>query len=267
MAGSKHFSEIILDDFAIQIHEAIKSGTQIEPLSQSHGIDYSTAVEVRRRVANLLGRYAGMPRGYKIAFTSPVTQKRLGFSSPEFGYLFDNFELQCSEPVETGGLCEPYAEPEIAFVMAGHVSGPGVTAEDVLSATKFICPAIEIVDSRFGMDRASNADMVADNVQFGRFILGTGAFGPGEFDLTSVPVTIEVDGETAESTTGYVMGNPAEAVAWLANKFAESDERDGAIEKGSIILSGSCTGYFPVRAGSRLSARYGPLGEINLEFV
>lgn len=266
MANYQKLSEIILDDIALQVHDAIKSGTQIEPLSKSYGIDYNTAVEIRRRVTNILGRYAGMPCGYKIAFTALETQQLLGFDNPEFANLFEGFEIKYGDVVSTDTLCEPFAEPEIAFVMSKSLVGPGVTVDDVLSVTKHIRPAIEIVDSRFGMNRATKEDQVADCVQFGRFILGEKAFDPKEFDLTNIPVSIEVDGEVEESSTGCVMGNPAEAVAWLANRFAETDGKDGEIDKGHIILSGSCTRYFPVRTGSKLTAKFGSLGCLKVNF-
>lgn len=265
-AAKKTFSEIILDDVAIQLHDAVKAGKRIDPPSKTHGIDYDAAIEVRRRISNLLARYAGMPSGYKLAFTSPATQKLLGFDGPEFGYLFTDFELEYGVPVDTSVLCDPFAEPEIAFIMGAHLTGPGVTAEDVLDTTSEIRAAIEIVDSRVGMHRATNVDMVADNAQFGRIVMGQVGFGPREFDLTCVPVSIDVDGERAESTTGRVMGNPANAVAWLANRFAETDGRDGSIGKGDIILSGSCTKYFKISKGTKLEAEFGPIGRIRVDF-
>ncbi len=261
------FSELFLDEVTLQIHEAVKAGKRIDPPSETHGIDYAAAVEVRRRMANLLGRYSGMPTGFKIAFTSAATQKLLGLDGPEFGYLYADFELEYDKPVDTGKLCEPYAEPEIAFVMQANLRGPGVTLDNVLDATRCIRPAIEIVDSRIGMHRATNVDMVADNAQCGRIMLSPNSFGPREFDLTCSPVSINVDGEREDSTTGQVMGHPAAAVAWLANRFAETDGRDGEIDKGDIILSGSCTRYLPVRKGSVLDADFGPMGNFHINFV
>lgn len=266
MANFQKFSELALDEIALNVHDAIKSGRQIKPLSQSHSIDYNTAVEIRRRVINLLGRYAGLPCGYKIAFTSFETQKLLGIESPEFASLFTGFQVEYGKPVDTTKLCEPFAEPEIAFVMAKPLVGPGITNEDVLDATRHIMPAIEIVDSRFGMKQATKEDQVADCVQFGRFVLSDQTFDPRDFDLSDISVSVDVDGDKAESSTGRVMGNPAAAVAWLANRFAETSQRDGNIEKGNIILSGSCTRYFPVKAGSALTADFDSMSQMQVEF-
>ncbi|MCE2522364.1 MAG: hypothetical protein J4F49_03980 [Rhodobacteraceae bacterium] len=263
----KRFSELILDDIALQLHDAVKNRNSIDPPSETHGIDYAAAVEVRRRMANLLGRYAGLPSGFKLAFTSPATQQVLGIDAPEFGYLFSAFQIAHGTPVDVGSLCEPYAEPELAFVMAKDLEGPGVVVDDVLDAVKCIRPAIEIVDSRIGLLKAKTVDMVADNVLFGRLVLGDGEFSPDEVDLENTPVKIMVDGESEESVTGKVMGNPAAAVAWLANRLAETNGREGAISRGDIIMSGSCTRYFPVGKGSSAVADFGPLGELRVDFV
>ncbi len=268
MTDSKRkFSELILDDIAMQLHDAVRNRQTIDPPSETHGIDYDAAVEVRRRMANLLGRYAGMPSGFKLAFTSPATQQELGINAPEFGYLFSDFEIKHGEPVDTDSLCEPYAEPELAFVMARDLEGPGVTVQNALDAVQCVRPAIEIVDSRIGLHKAKTVDMVADNVLFGRLVLGDKEFSPDEVDLANTPVTIEVDGKTEVSTTGRVMGNPVAAVAWLANRLAETGGREGAIMRNDIIMSGSCTRYFRVGKGSSVTADFGPLGKIHVDFV
>lgn len=255
----------MLDDIAVQIHKAIMEGTQIEAPRKAFGIDYPAALEIRRRVVNLLGRYAGMQKGYKIAFTNPKIQELLGLTEPEYGYLFESFECPHDEVLDVTKLSEPFAEPEIAFVMGDNLVGPGITITDVLKATRYICPAIEIVNSRFGTYNATKEDMVSDNVQFARFVRSAHQFEPQKFDLSQIPVTMEVDGQVEESSTGRVMGHPAEAVAWLANKFAELGSID-IIKDGTIILSGSCTRYFAVQAGSKLTADFGPLGSIDLTF-
>lgn len=262
----KSFSEILLDDIAVQIHQAIRDGKRIEAPIKSHQIDYPAAMEIRRRVVNMLARHAGMHRGYKIAFTSPNTQKILGLNEPEFGYLFEKFACKLGDPIDTKDLSEPYAEPEIAFIMDKNLIGDHITTDDVLNATKCVCPAIEIVDSRFGIYHATKEDMVADNVQFARYVLGAETFKPKEHDLSNIPVRFEVDGQEEESSTGQVMGHPAAAVAWLANKFSEFQTSD-IIKEGTIILTGSCTRYFPVHPGSTLVADFGPLGSINLDFT
>ncbi len=263
----KKFSELILDDIALRLHKAVRDRQTVEPPSETDGIDYSAAVEIRRRMANLLARHAGMPVGFKIAFTSPATQESLGIHAPEFGYLFSEFLIEHGSPVDTESLCEPYAEPEIAFIMARELVGPGITVEDALAATESVCPAIEIVDSRIGLHKASTADMVADNVLFGRMVLGPERFQPDQVDLENTPVSITVDGRSENSTTGRVMGNPAAAVAWLANRLAETGGREGSIGRGDIILSGSCTGYCPVGKGSLVAADFGAMGALRVEFV
>ncbi len=263
----KRFSELILDDIALQLHDAVKNREMIDPPSETHGIDYAAAVEVRRRMANLLGRYAGMPCGFKLAFTSPATQELLGIRSPEFGFLFSDFKIAHGEAIDASTLCEPYAEPEVAFVMGKDLEGPGVTTDQAIDAIRGAVPAIEIVDSRIGLHKAKTVDMVADNVLFGRMVLGDRVFDLDEVDLVDTPVRITVDDKTINSRTGHVMGNPVAAVVWLANRLAETGGREGSISKNDIIMSGSCTRYLPVQKGSTVDADFGPMGALHLEFV
>ncbi|MCY4260614.1 MAG: fumarylacetoacetate hydrolase family protein [Rhodobacteraceae bacterium] len=261
----KRFSEIVLDDIAMQLHDAVKEKKRIPPLSETFGIDYEAAVEIRRRVANLLGRYAGRPAGFKLAFMSPGMQKALGLFEPEFGYLFSEFILSPGQTVEAASLSAPHVEPELAFIVNHELMGPGITISDVIAATDCIRPAIEIVGSRITFEGVKASDIVADNVLFGRMILSDRSFTPDEVNLENTPVSITVDGETEESNTRKVGGNPAASVAWLANKLAETNGRDGTIESGHIIMTGSCTRLMPVKAGSTVDVDFGTMGKLHLD--
>ncbi|MCY4006944.1 MAG: fumarylacetoacetate hydrolase family protein [Rhodobacteraceae bacterium] len=266
-SSQKRFSEIILDDIALQLHDAVKQKTTLAPISETYGIDYAAAVEIRRRMANLLARYAGQPAGFKLAFMSPGMQEATGIFQPEFGYLFSEFVIKPGVPIEAASLSGPHVEPEVAFVMGRELEGPGIGIADVMEATERIHPAIEIVGSRIDLRRAKAADMVADNVLFGRMMLSDSSFAPDEFDLTDIPVSMTVDGDTETSNTSSVGGNPAASVAWLANRLAESNGREGSIEAGHIILTGSCTRLMPVKAGSVVDADFGPMGALHVDII
>ncbi len=263
----KRFSEIVLDDIAMQLHDAVKQKTTLAPLSETYGIDYAAAVEIRRRLANLLARYAGKPVGFKLAFMSAGMQEAMGIFEPEFGYLFSEFVVKPGEPIEAASLSEPHVEPELAFVIGQELRGPGIEIADVMTATECIRPAIEIIGSRIELQGAKVADMVADNVLFGRMMLSEASFSLSEIDLENVPVSLSVDGETEQSNTGNVSGNPAASVAWLANRLAETDGREGTIESGHIIMTGSCTRPMPVKAGSVVEADFGPMGSLHVDIT
>ena len=127
--------------------------------------------------------------------------------------------------------------------------------------------AIEVIDSRVGAMRAKAVDSIADNAGAGRVVLGEVALLPQANDLAGITIEMHVDGETQVGMSGDVMGNPAAAVAWLANKLAEIDGLGGQLEAGDIVMSGSAVRSVAVTAGSRLTSSFGPFGTIEIEFT
>ena len=255
------------DRIAEMLFGAMLSGEYVDPPSASFALDGALASAARRNLSHRLARRYGPPRGYKIGFTSAVIQNALGIDSPEFGYLFDEYVVPPGQSVEAGRKRAVYAEPEIAFVIGAPLEGDGVSDQDVLQAVDCICPAIELVDSRVGLLTASALDMVADNVAASKVVLGQERFDPAEYELSDIPVTISVGGEAHSGNTGNVMGSPVRAVSWLAARLSESSGEDGAINPGDIIMTGSCTNYVEIKAGTRLRAEFGPLGLLEFNIV
>ena len=247
--------------------DAFASGVQIDPPSTRTPFDYAGAVRIRRRFGRLLEAAHGRRCGYKIGFTSVPVQRALHISSPEFGRLYRSFVHRATPKIRIGNLCETYAEPELAFELAERLAGPEVTVDDVLNATRYVRPAIEIVDSRTGLQRSSVKDMIADNVLAARVVLGQEAVSPRDLDLSDLPVTVDVDGLTEEGNSRNVMGHPAAAVAWLARRLAADDDENDAIMPGDIIMTGSCTTFVPIAAGQSLTARFGQLPPIGLSLI
>ena len=266
MSTETGLSESVLRLIAEELFNAHRDGRPIDPPSTTRGMGAADAVVVRRMLAELHVAGGHKHCGYKIGFTSKVMQDSLGIREPEFGFLFDDYILGEADPVVVSKFCETCAEPEIAFEMAHDLCGPA-TIEDVLDAVECVRPAIEIVDSRCGLRRSQAADMVADNVLAARAVLGSASFGPRDVELDRLPVTIETDGESLSGMTSDVMGHPAASVAWLARRLSETGGLDGSIKAGSIIMSGSSTKYVRISAGNKLTADFGALGSIRLEFV
>ena len=158
-------------------------------------------------------------------------------------------------------LIQARIEPEIAFLLGSHLAGPGVTADDVLEATSGIAPALEIIDSRIEDWRITLPDTVADNASSARFAVGPAQALDG-LDLAAITATMEIDGQTAGEGRGdAVLGHPAAAVAWLANKLAEFGER---LTAGEIVLPGAMCASVPLRAGSTVVGNFEGLGEVRL---
>lgn len=253
-----------IDRAAAALAEAGRLGKPIPPLTETWpglGVQDGYAIQLRGvQAAVASGRQV---IGYKVGLTSPAMQEQLGVAEPDFGHLLD--QMQAPGVVSLSTLCAPRAEPEIAFVLARGIEAPGATAAAVLDATEVLLPAIEVVDSRIEGWRISIADTVADNASSGRFILGGPPVRVGDVDLTDVAVELAVNGSVVHAgSTAAVMGNPAVAVAWLADTLAGFGVRMGT---GDVVLSGSCTAAVPVQAGDIVTAGFAGFGAVTARFT
>lgn len=200
--------------------------------------------------------------GHKIGLTSKAMQEMLGVDQPDYGHLFDEMTLSSGDIVARDELIAPRVEPEIAFVLGDRVEGPGVTAAQVMGATKAVLPALEVIDSRIADWRIALVDTVADNASCGRMVLGSDRAAADEHDLAEVAVRLMADGEIVQKGKGSaVLGHPAEAVAWLANALADYEV---ALTPGDVVLPGSCTAAVEMKAGSTYSADFGALGGVEV---
>ena len=238
----------LTDALAAELVTAMRSRTTVAPLSQRHPeltIEDAYAVSL----AFLAQRVELGERvvGKKIGATSKAVQDMLGVHQPDFGFLTN--AMQVVGDIETSELIAPRAEAEIAFILKDDLKGPGVTEDDVVAATAHIAPCFEIVDSRIADWRIGIVDTVADNASCGVFILGDARLDPRLLDLPRLHVVVHKNGEYLSQGTGEaVQGNPAAAVAWLANTLGGFGV---TLEAGDVILSGSLVPLAPAVAGDR----------------
>jgi len=204
--------------------------------------------------------------GHKIGLTSRAVQEQLGVREPDFGNLTDAMRYpNRSEVPVSSTLISPKIEGEIAFVLAKPLSGPGVTPEQVLDATDYICPCFEIVDSRVRDWDIRIADTVCDNASSGLFVLGDGRADPRTLDLESVTLEVRSGSELlAEGVGAAALGSPLNAVAWLANALATQGIELGV---GEIVLSGSLVPFLPAEPGRELSVVMPDIGEASIHLV
>ncbi len=252
---------------AERLYEAKLTGRGIVPPSEEVEYTFDDAYIVRRLLVDLMLADGRTTKGHKIGFTSEAMQKMYGMTGPDFGQLLDDVFVPVGAPVPASSLADARVEAEIAFVLGAPLRGPGATVADVLAATTSVCAAIEVIDSRVGAMRAKAVDSIADNAGAGKVVLSDLRVGPHDLDLTTIPIEMHVDAEVQRGVSGDVMGNPAAAVAWLANKLHAIDGIGGWLEAGDIVMSGSAVRSVAVGAGSRLSASFGPLGAIDIDFT
>ena len=207
--------------------------------------------------------------GKKIGVTSKAVQDMLGVHQPDFGFLTDWMFVEGDIDVDGKAMIAPRAEAEIAFILKKSLNGPGVTAADVLDATESIAPCFEIVDSRIDDWKISIIDTVADNASCGVYVIGKERLDPAGLDLPNLHVSVTKNGEPLSEGFGHaVQGDPAQAVAWLANTLGAYGV---TLDAGDVILSGSLVPLAPAAKGDRfemtLGNEGGPLGTCVANFV
>jgi 2-oxopent-4-enoate/cis-2-oxohex-4-enoate hydratase len=203
--------------------------------------------------------------GKKIGVTSKAVQDMLGVHQPDFGFLTDWMHIEGDIDVDAKALIAPRAEAEIAFILREGLKGPGITAEQVIAATETIAPCFEIVDSRITDWKISIIDTVADNASCGVFVLGEARADPREHDLPNLRVTVTKNGvPLSEGLGSAVQGDPAQAVAWLANTLGQYGV---TLDAGDIILSGSLVPLEPAVAGDVFEMTLHGVGTCTARFI
>ncbi len=264
-------SPAVIQQLAAELHESEKSRVQVEHFSKRFPemrIEDGYAVSrawVKTKLAE--GRVA---RGHKIGLTSRAMQQASQITEPDYGTLLDDMFFEQGEvPFER--FIAPRVEVELAFVLGKQLKGPNVTLFDVLAATDYVVPAVEIIDARIEQfDRHTKAmrkvfDTIADNAANAGIITGGRPVRPDAVDLRWVGALLHKNGVIEESgIAAAVLNHPATGVAWLANKLAPWDE---CLEAGEVVLAGSFTRPTPAVVGDNFHVDYGPLGSISFRFV
>jgi 2-oxo-hept-3-ene-1,7-dioate hydratase len=202
--------------------------------------------------------------GHKIGLTSKAMQASSKIDEPDYGYLFSDQIMNDGAKVKHADFCVPRVEPELTFVLKEPLMGPNIGLLDVMRATEFIIPSIEIIDARI-QDPRRIFDTIADNGAGAGIILGGRPVRPHDIDLRWVGAILYRNSEIEETgIAAGVMGHPAMAIAWLANKLAPFGTR---LEPGHLMLSGSFTRPVWASKGDTIHADFGPLGSVSMQFV
>jgi 2-oxo-hept-3-ene-1,7-dioate hydratase len=226
-------------------------------------VDDSYAVQ---RIWHARGLAAGRRHaGRKIGLTSKVMQAATGITEPDYGAIFADQIYESSSTIEFDRFSNVRIEVELAFVLGEALSGPGVTMFDVLDATKYVVPALEILSSRIELTGRTIVDTISDNAALGAVVLGGSPVTPSAIDLRWVSAVLYRNETIEESgVASAVLGHPALGVAWLANKLAH--HQDG-LAAGEIVLSGSFTRPMWVHRADTVLADYRDLGAVSCRFV
>ena len=257
---------------ARELYDARKRRTQVRHFSMRHpSMTIEDGYAIQRAWVALELADGRRIKGRKIGLTSRAMQLSSQITEPDHAPLMDDMFFEQGSDIPIDRFIAPRIEVELAFVLGKPLQGPGVTLFDVLAATEYVTPAIEIIDARIEQfDRETKAprkvfDTIADFAANAGIVTGGRPVRPDAVDLRWVGAMLFKNGVIEETgLAAGVLNHPANGVAWLANRIAAFDER---LNAGDVVLAGSFTRPTTAVAGDTLHADYGPLGTVSLRFV
>ena len=203
-------------------------------------------------------------RGHKVGLTAKAMQQMLGVGEPDYGHLLSDMFFDNGGTVDVQTLLQPRVEVEIAFRLRSPLAGLNVTADDVLAATAAVAPSIEIIDSRIADWKITLADTIADNASSAGVVLGPWSQLADVSPLDAIVADlIKNDLVVASGKGADVLGHPAAAVAWLANKLATLGI---TLDADHVVMPGSCTKAIDIESGDTIRAEFSDLGAASVVF-
>jgi 2-oxo-hept-3-ene-1,7-dioate hydratase len=270
--SSSSLTHAVCASLARELHDAERGRIQLAHFSKRYpAMTVDDSYAVQRAWIEIKREEGRTAIGRKIGLTSRAMQITAQISEPDHGILLDDMLLRDGADVEAARYIVPRFEVEFAFILGAPLKGPGVTIFDVLNATDYVVPALELIDARIEQfDSESKTprkvvDTIADNAANAAIVLGGRPVKPDSVDLRWAGALLYKNGVIEESGLGAgVLNHPANGVAWLANKIAPYGE---GLKAGEIVLGGSFTRPVACAAGDTFHADYGPLGSISVRFV
>ncbi len=253
---------------ALDLFNAEKSCATMEALTDRFSdITIEDAYKIQMEVVKMKLDSGEKIIGKKIGLTNKAIRDQIGVHEPDYGIITSSGMVSDGSTIDSSKLIAPRIEPEIAFVLKSDLTLDmyPVSNLDVIEATLGICPALEVVDSRIKDWKIKIQDTVSDAASYARIVVGNQVTPLDGLDLRVIGMATYLNGELVVSgSSASVMGNPIEAVKWLANKLLELGVE---LKKGEIILSGSLTPVFEIKKGDSITAVFDHLGEVSVKVV
>lgn len=261
----------IIQDLALQLNQAEKSRSQLKQFSLSQpDITIDDAYAIQKAWVALKIEEGRKLVGHKIGLTSRAMQVSSNITEPDYGALLDDMFFDEGTEIPFERFIVPRVEVELAFILGKPLSGPNCTIFDVLDATEWVVPALEIIDARLhNVDPETKItrkvfDTISDNAANAGVVMGGRPIRPTELDLRKVSAVLYRNGVIEESgVSAAVLNHPAKGVAWLANKL---HPHGVTLQPGQVILGGSFTRPVAARKGDTFHVDYGDLGAIACYF-
>ena len=261
-----------IDAAANELYQAEKNREQIDPITLSYPqLSIEDAYAIQNSWVTKKINDGEKIVGYKIGLTSRAMQNAMKIDEPDYGVLLNKMVFADGTDIDASQFCDPKIEVELAFILKDRLEGDNVSIFDVLNATDYVVPALEIiaarsrrVDPKTGYTRKIQ-DNIADNAANAGIIMGGRPIKPTEMDLRWCGALLYLNGVLEETgLAAGVLNHPANGICWVAKRFAPHGI---ALEPGQIILAGSFTRPIAIKAGDTIHADYGPLGGIACNFV
>lgn len=250
---------------AAELAAATWTHRPVQPLSERYpefSVDDAYAVQLAQLAAH--ARAGHRLAGHKIGLTSLAMQRLLEIDSPDYGYLLDEMLWKSHDNVPRDAFIQPRVEPEIAFIMGGDVSQKSPTRNELASSIRAVAPAIEVIDSRIEGWRIKLVDTIADNASSAAVVIGQQVAWDDAPALSKVGCVLYHDGKlVAEGVGAAVMGDPLNALAWLARLLGRKGRR---LKRGEVVIPGALTAAIPVASGATVRATFTGIGEVTCTF-
>ncbi len=261
----------VIKEYAEKLDAAEQECCQIDALSMTHpDIKLADAYRIQKNWVDIKIARGQQIIGKKIGLTSRAMQMAMNISEPDFGTLLDTMRFENGSTLKAENFLDPRIEVELAFVLATDLSGKNLSVSDVLEATAYIVPALEIIAARSYRVHPETGyvrnvfDTISDNAANAGIILGDEKIKPNQCDLSWVSAVLYYNGQVEETgVAAGVLGHPANGLVWLAKRLADFGD---CLKEGEIVLAGSFTRPVICRNGDVFKADYGPFGEISANF-
>lgn len=257
---------------AKRLNTAEKTRTQTRQISlENPGMTIEDAYQVQKAWVELKLAEGRTVKGHKIGLTSKAMQMTANINEPDFGVLLDDMFYPEGSDIPFERFIVPRVEVELGFVLKEPLCGPNCTIFDVLQATEYVIPALEIIDARIErIDQATKItrkvfDTISDNAANAAVVMGGRPVRPMDVDLRWVSALCYRNGQVEESgVAAAVMNHPAKGIAWLVNKLSQFGV---SLEAGEFVLAGSFTRPLDIVQGDTFHVDYGPMGSVPCRFV
>lgn len=257
---------------AADLYQAEQDRVQIDPTTMTHPqMDMEDAYAIQSSWVDQKIQSGRKVVGYKIGLTSRAMQRVMKIETPDYGVLLDDMVFEDGSEIVAADFTDPQIEVELAFVLKDRLFGENVTREEVIAATDYVVPAFELIAARSfrihpetGYTRTV-CDTISDNAANAGIIMGSKKVSATDVDLRWCGAIVKQNGVVEQTgLAAAVLDHPANGICWIAKRFAKHDI---ALEPGQILLSGSFTAPVKVKAGDKITAEYGPLGDISVNFI